>query len=127
MAKNSVPPAAAAEEPRLAISEHYLTTMWRDNPLSDYLTNRLVRVDRNTKASIAILGILHRDFTARQDKRDTGSDDEPVLLQELPEHAFDGLMLAMESLLEESEVLLDYVRENQNNVCGHPLKGASRG
>lgn len=122
MANNSVPPAVPAAVPRLADSEHYLTSMWRDNPLSDFLTNRLVRVDRNTKATVAIMDVLRRDFTASQDVRDIGSDEEPVLHDKLNEHTIDGLMLAVESLLSDSEILLDYIRENQNNVCRHPLK-----
>jgi len=102
--------------------------MWRDNPLSDYLTNRLVRVDRNTKASIAIMSVLRRDFTANQDARDNDGEDEPVLHEKLSEHIVDGLMLAAESLLDEAESLLDYVRENRNEVCRHPLKKeATRG
>ena len=122
MANNSVPPAVPAAVPRLADSEHYLTSMWRDNPLSDFLTNRLVRVDRNTKATVAIMDVLRRDFTASQDVRDIGSDEEPVLHHKLNEHTIDGLMLAVESLLSDSESLLDYIRENQDNVCRHPLK-----
>lgn len=122
MAKNSVPPAAPAEAPRLADGEHYITSMWRDNPLSDFLTNRLVRVDRNTKASVAIMSVLRRDFTASQDARDTCPEDEPVLHDKLSEHIVDGLMLAIESLLDETEALLDYVRENRKGVCVHPLK-----
>lgn len=129
MANNSVTRAEpAAAPPRLADGEHYLTSMWRDNPLSDFLTNRLMRVDRNTKASVAIMSVLRRDFTASQDARDTCSEDEPVLHDKLSEHTVDGLMLAIESLLDETEALLDYVRENQNDVCRHPLKKeASRG
>lgn len=122
MANNSVPPAVPAAVPRLADSEHYLTSMWRDNPLSDFLTNRLVRADRNTKATVAIMDVLRRDFTASQDVRDIGSDEEPVLHDKLNEHTIDGLMLAVESLLSDSESLLDYIRENQDNVCRHPLK-----
>lgn len=122
MANNSVPPAVPAAVARLADSEHYLTSMWRDNPLSDFLTNRLVRVDRNTKATVAIMDVLRRDFTASQDVRDIGSDEEPVLHEKLNEHTIDGLMLAVESLLSDSESLLDYIRENQDNVCRHPLK-----
>ncbi|HID7839064.1 hypothetical protein [Stenotrophomonas geniculata] len=122
MANNSVLPAVPAAVPRLADSEHYLTSMWRDNPLSDFLTNRLVRVDRNTKATVAIMDVLRRDFTASQDARDIGSDEEPVLHDKLNEHTIDGLMLAVESLLSDSESLLDYIRENQDNVCRHPLK-----
>ncbi|MGR0019273.1 hypothetical protein [Stenotrophomonas maltophilia] len=122
MANNSVPPAVPAAVPRLADSEHYLTSMWRDNPLSDFLTNRLVRVDRNTKATVAIMDVLRRDFTASQDVRDIGSDEEPVLHDKLNEHTIDGLMVAVESLLSDSESLLDYIRENQDNVCRHPLK-----
>ncbi|HHA2711729.1 hypothetical protein [Stenotrophomonas maltophilia] len=122
MAKNSVTPAEPAAAPRLAIGEHYLTSMWRDNPLSDFLTNRLFQIDRNTKASVAVMEVLRRDFTASQDVRDIGSDEEPVLQDKLTEHTIDGLMLALESLLGDTENLLDYVRENQNNVCRHPLK-----
>lgn len=122
MAKNSVTPAEPAAAPRLAIGEHYLTSMWRDNPLSDFLTNRLFQIDRNTKASVAVMEVLRRDFTASQDVRDIGSDEEPVLQYKLTEHTIDGLMLALESLLGDTENLLDYVRENQNNVCRHPLK-----
>jgi len=101
--------------------------MWRENPLSDYLTNRFVKVDQNTKATLAILDVLRRDFTAGQDLRDTGSEDEPVLYEKLAEHTVDGLLLAMKGLLDDSEQLLDYVRENQNNVCCYPLKEAGRG
>lgn len=122
MATKSVTPAEPAAAPRLANSEHYLTSMWRDNPLSDFLTNRLVRVDRNTKATVAIMDVLRRDFTASQDVRDIGSDEEPVLHEKLNEHTIDGLILAVESLLSDSESLLDYIRENQDNVCRHPLK-----
>ncbi|WDM65298.1 hypothetical protein [Stenotrophomonas forensis] len=127
MANNSVPAAEPAAAPRLAVGEHYLTSMWRDNPLSDFLTNRLFQIDRNTKASVAILEVLRRDFTGSQDVRDIGSDEEPVLQDKLTEHTIDGLMLAMESLLGDAENLLDYVRENQNNVCRHPLKGVACG
>ncbi len=127
MANNSVPPAVPAAVPRLADSEHYLTSMWRDNPLSDFLTNRLVRVDRNTKATVAIMEVLRRDFTASQDVRDIGSDEEPVLHDKLKEHTIDGLMLAVESLLSDAESLLDYIRENQDNVCRHPLKKEAAG
>ncbi|HDS1139833.1 TPA: hypothetical protein QDZ75_003906 [Stenotrophomonas maltophilia] len=122
MAKTSVTPAEPAAVPRLANSEHYLTSMWRDNPLSDFLTNRLVRVDRNTKATLAIMDVLRRDFTGSQDVRDIGSEEEPVLQDKLPEHTIDGLMLAVESLLGDAESLLDDIRENQDNVCRHPLK-----
>lgn len=79
MANNSVPPAEPAAAPRLAISEHYLSSMWRDNPLSDCLTNRLVKVDQNTKAAIAILDVIRRDLTSKQDLRDTCEEDEHVL------------------------------------------------
>lgn len=127
MANNSVPPSVPAEAARLADGEHYLTSMWRDNPLSEFLTNRLVVIDRNTKASVAIMSVLRRDFTANQDARDNDGEDEPVLHDKLSEHVADGLMLAIESLLDESESLLDYVRENRNDVCRQPLKkGASR-
>ena len=126
MANNSVPPAAPAF-PRLAISEHYLTSMWRENPLSECLTNRLVKVDSNTKAAIAILDVVRRDFTAKQDLRDTGAEDEPVLYEPLSEHAVSCLMLGLEGLLFEVENLLDYIRENQRDVCRQPLKGNRHG
>lgn len=54
--------------------------------------------------------------------RDIGSEEEPVLQDKLTEHTIDGLMLAVESLLGDAESLLDYIRENQDNVCRHPLK-----
>lgn len=127
MAKNSVTPEEPASAPRLADGEHYLTSMWRDNPLSAFLTNRLFHIDRNTKASVAILEVLRRDFTGSQDVRDIGTGSEPVLQDKLTEHTIDGLMLAMESLLGDAENLLDYVRENQHDVCRHPLKGVARG
>ncbi|MBN5149968.1 hypothetical protein JY458_03195 [Stenotrophomonas maltophilia] len=126
MAKNSVPPAEPTAEARLAVSEHYLTSMWKDNPLSDCLTNRLVRVDQNTKAVIAILDIIRRDFTCKQDLRDTREEDERVLYAPLTEHAVDGLMLGMESLLSDSEDLLTYLRDNERDVCRQPLKEAGR-
>lgn len=126
MAKNSVPPAEPTAEARLAVSEHYLTSMWKDNPLSDCLTNRLVRVDQNTKAVIAILDVIRRDFTCKQDLRDTCEEDERVLYAPLTEHAVDGLMLGMESLLSDSEDLLTYLRDNERDVCRQPLKEAGR-
>ncbi|MCO7470539.1 hypothetical protein NJG16_10720 [Stenotrophomonas maltophilia] len=126
MAKNSVPPAEPAAVPRLAIGEHYLNSMWRDNPLSECLTNRLVKVDRNTKAALAILDVIRRDFTSKQDVRDTGLEDEPVLYQALTEHAVDCLMVGLEGLLFEADDLLDYIRENQRDVCRPPLKKETR-
>lgn len=124
MAKNSVPPAEPTAEVRLAVSEHYLSSMWRDNPLSDCLTNRLVKVDQNTKAAIAILDVIRRDFASKQDLRDTCEEEERVLYAPLSEHAVDCLMLGMESLLSESEDLLTYLRDNERDVCREPLKGA---
>lgn len=126
MAKNSVPPAEPTVEARLPANEHYLSSMWRDNPLSECLTNRLVRVDQNTKAAIAILDVIRRDFTSKQDLRDTCEEDERVLYVPLTEHAVDCLMLGMESLLSESEDLLTYLRDNERDVCRQPLKEAVR-
>lgn len=126
MANHSVPPSPAADASRLAIGEHYLTSTWKDNPLSDCLTNRLVRVDQNTKAAIAILDVIRRDFTSKQDLRDSCEEDERVLYAPLTEHAVDCLMLGMESLLSESEDLLTYLRDNERDVCRQPLKGAVR-
>lgn len=126
MANHSVPPSPAADASRLAIGEHYLSSMWRDNPLSDCLTNRLVRVDQNTKAAIAILDVIRRDFTSKQDLRDTCEQDEPVLYVPLTEHALDCLMLGMDSLLSESEDLLTYLRDNERDVCRQPTKEATR-
>lgn len=122
MAKNSVPPAEPAAAPRMAIGEHYLNSMWRENPLSECLTNRLVKIDRNTKAALAILDVIRRDFTSKQDLRDTEADDEPVLYKALTEHAVDCLMVGLEGLLCEAEDVLDYIRENQRDVCRQPLK-----
>ncbi|MGE8398883.1 MAG: hypothetical protein ACN6NZ_03020 [Burkholderiales bacterium] len=127
MAKNSVPPAEPTAEVRLAVSEHYLISMWRGNPLSDCLTNRLVRVDQNTKAAIAILDVIRRDFTSKQDLRDTCEKEERVLYAPLTEHVVDCLMLGMESLLSESEDLLTYLRDNERDVCRQPLKEVCRG
>ncbi len=124
MANNSVPPAEPAAAPRLALSEHYLASMWKDNPLSDCLTNRLVRIDQNTKAAIAILDVIRRDFTSKQDLRDTCEEDERVLYVPLSEHAVDCLMLGMESLLSVSEDLLTDLRDNERDICRQPLKGA---
>jgi hypothetical protein len=126
MAKNSVPPAEPIAAPRLAIGEHYLNSMWRANPLSECLTNRLVKIDRNTKAALAILDVLRRDFTSKQDLRDADVEDEPVLYQALSEHAVDCLMVGLEGLLFEAEDLLDYIRENQRDVCCQPLKKETR-
>lgn len=126
MAKNSVPPAEPAAAPRLAIGEHYLTSMWKGNPLSECLTNRLVKVDRNTKAALAILAVIRRDFTSKQDLRDTEAEDEPVLYEALTEHAVDCLMVGLEGLLCEAEDVLDYIRENQRDVCRQPLKKEAR-
>ncbi|MDT3530261.1 hypothetical protein ROV86_19360 [Stenotrophomonas pavanii] len=126
MANHSVPPSPTADASRLANGEHYLSSMWRDNPLSDCLTNRLVRVDQNTKAAIAILDVIRRDFTSKQDLRDSCEEDERVLYAPLTEHAVDCLMLGMESLLSESEDLLTYLRGNERDVCRQPLKGAVR-
>ncbi|WP_369040009.1 hypothetical protein [Stenotrophomonas maltophilia] len=126
MAKNSVPPAEPAAAPRLAIGEHYLNSMWRDNPLSECLTNRLVKVDRNTKAALAILDVIRRDFTSKQDVRDTSGEDEPVMYEALTDRAVDCLMVGLEGLLFEAEDLLDYIRENQRDVCRQPLKKETR-
>ncbi|HDS1550632.1 TPA: hypothetical protein QEK98_002886 [Stenotrophomonas maltophilia] len=126
MANHSVPPSPPADASRLANGEHYLSSMWRDNPLSDCLTNRLVRVDQNTKAAIAILDVIRRDFTSKQDLRDTCEEDERVLCAPLTEHTVDCLMLGMESLLSESEDLLTYLRDNERDVCRQPLKEAVR-
>ncbi|MBN7837482.1 hypothetical protein J0L40_06900 [Stenotrophomonas maltophilia] len=126
MANHSVPPPPPADASRLANGEHYLSSVWRDNPLSDCLTNRLVRVDQNTKAAIAILDVIRRDFTSKQDLRDTCEEDERVLYAPLTEHAVDCLMLGMESLLSESEDLLTYLRDNERDVCRQPLKEAVR-
>ncbi|MDH2022917.1 hypothetical protein N5J29_09125 [Stenotrophomonas sp. GD03680] len=126
MANHSVPPSPAADASRLANGEHYLSSMWRGNPLSDCLTNRLVRIDQNTKAAIAILDVIRRDFTSKQDLRDTCEEDERVLYVPLTEHVVDCLMLGLESLLSESEDLLTYVRDNERDVCRQPLKEAAR-
>jgi hypothetical protein len=109
---------------QLAIVEHYITEGWRENPLNDAMSNRLLSADRCISAVQVMHNLLHRDAMAKMDLANAHDEDEETIVYPVLKYdEADSLYMGMQELLLQAKDVLNGIRENECQIATRQSRG----
>lgn len=109
---------------KLADTEHYIDSGWRNSPLNMAISNRLLKVDRCLTASRVMQELLHRDAIAKQDIADLCDEDEVTLAYPVLSYdEADGLFMGMQELMMQARESLRSIREDEYSIATKQSQG----
>lgn len=128
MANKSVTPEPARPKIELANDDHWINLGWDDNPLPQYVKQRLSRADRCIVGAASLTRLLRRFAIGMADVEETGDgEDYRVLYPALDKVEADQLGIALQELLDVAEGNMEEIRCNLQGYVDSALREKARG